>query len=106
MRPFKKVCLSAIIVLIGALLCSGQFTAKPAHADDPVYFRSATELASAIRRGEISSVELLNIYLERIERYNSDINAVVAIDTEAARAAEADKASPRAGTGDLCMACR
>jgi amidase len=51
-------------------------------------------LTSAIRRGEITSLNLLNLYLDRIQRYNDDINAVVALDIAAARmrAAEADKA--------------
>ncbi|MEJ2448714.1 MAG: amidase family protein, partial [Anaerolineales bacterium] len=56
--------------------------------------KSATELASEIRSGEITSLDLLNLYLNRIERYNNEINAVVALDIAAARAraAEADKA--------------
>jgi amidase len=51
-------------------------------------------LTSAIRHGEITSIELLNLYLDRIQRYNNDINAVVALDITAARAraVEADKA--------------
>lgn len=94
MRPFRKIRLNAIIILIGVLLCIGLFTAKPALAADSIQFKSASELAGAIRNGEISSVELLNLYIERIKSYNKDINAVVAMDLEAARkrAAEADKA--------------
>ncbi|MEC9347609.1 MAG: amidase [Pseudomonadota bacterium] len=47
---------------------------------------SATELVAAIRRREIGSEELLDIYLERYRRLNGPINAVVATDLEAARA--------------------
>ncbi len=95
MTLFKKVLqLSAITIFISALLCCGKYFVKPTHDIDPFHFKSATELTNAIRRGEITSVELLNIYLDRIQRYNSDINAVVALDVEAAltRATEADKA--------------
>ena len=91
MTPFKKIFhLSAITILISVLFCCG----KPNQKIYPVYFKSATELTSAIRRGEIKSLDLLNIYLDRIQRYNKDINAVVALDIAAARAraAEADKA--------------
>jgi amidase len=91
----KKVLqLCAITILISALLCCGNFFVKPTQDIEPVYFKSATDLADTIRRGEITSVELLDIYLDRIQRYNSDINAVVALDVEAARmrATEADKA--------------
>jgi len=56
-------------------------------------FRSATELAAAIRRKEISSVELLECYLHRIEEFNPALGAVVTLDPERARreAAEADR---------------
>ncbi len=95
MTLFKKVLqLSAIIVLISVLFCCGKYYGKPTQDIDPVYFRSATELAGAIRRGEITSIDLLNLYVDRIQRYNDDINAVVALNIDAARvrAAEADKA--------------
>ena len=95
MTLIKKVFqLSAIIVLISALLCCGKYFIKHTEDIDRVHFKSATELTSAIRRGEITSLDLLNLYLDRIQRYNKDINAVVALDIAAARAraAEADKA--------------
>ncbi len=95
MTLFKKILqLSAITVLISALLCCGKYYGKPTQDIDPVHFKSATELTSEIRRGEITSSDLLNLYLDRIQRYDNDINAVVALDIAAARAraAEADKA--------------
>lgn len=63
-------------------------------------FRSATELAGSIRCKDISSEELLDHYLGRIERLNPRLNAVVAMDIAAARkrAREADQALRR---GDL-----
>ena len=40
-------------------------------------FLSATELAHKIRDREISSEELLNHYLDRVDRYNDTLNAIV-----------------------------
>lgn len=47
-------------------------------------FLPAIELAAALRRGELSSVELLEHYLSRIERLDGRINAVVTVDAELA----------------------
>lgn len=57
-------------------------------------FRSAKELASMIRRKKIGCLELLDLYLQRIERYNLQINAIVFMDVEKARirAKKADQA--------------
>ena len=90
----KFLQLSAITILIIALLSCGKYFVKPTQDIVPVHFKSATELANSIRRGEITSLNLLNLYLDRIQRYNEDINAVVALDIDAARAraAEADNA--------------
>lgn len=50
-----------------------------------IAFRSATELVMAIRCKEIGSLELLDHYLDRVERLNPSINAVVTLDIERAR---------------------
>ncbi|HYC55748.1 MAG TPA: amidase [Candidatus Binatia bacterium] len=57
----------------------------------------ATALAAAIARREVSSTELLDAYLQRIERYNGPLNIVVTLDVERARARarEADEATAR-----------
>jgi amidase len=47
---------------------------------------SATDLAATIRRREVSSRELLEHFLERIERLDQPINSVVMLDAERARA--------------------
>ena len=47
---------------------------------------SATELAAAIARGEVSSRAALDHFLARIEAIGKPINAVVAMDIDAARA--------------------
>jgi amidase len=58
---------------------------------------SATDLAGAIRRRELRSLELIDLYLDRIERLGGPINAVVTLDAENARAscADADEALAR-----------
>ena len=48
-------------------------------------FRSASWLAEAIRRGELSSRAVLDHLLARIERLNPALNAVVTLDAERAR---------------------
>jgi len=57
-------------------------------------FISALEAAKAIRRGEVSSIELTKCILERIEKYNPTLNAVVTIlkDDALNRARAADEA--------------
>ncbi|MDX6570526.1 MAG: amidase, partial [Gaiellales bacterium] len=49
-------------------------------------FRSATELAAMVRAGEISSRELVELSLARIEELNPELNAFVEIDAERALA--------------------
>lgn len=61
--------------------------------EDALCFRSATELAAGIRRGDLSSVEVVTACLERIEEVNPAINAVVALAPDALeRARAADRA--------------
>ncbi|MGQ9424458.1 amidase [Gilvimarinus sp. F26214L] len=60
-------------------------------------YPSAGELARRIREGETTSVAALEAMLERINRYNPDLNAIVYLDAESARqrALEADAAHAR-----------
>jgi amidase len=62
-------------------------------------FRSATELAAAVRAKEISSIELVDCYLGRIEELNPGLGAVVTLDAERARreAVAADRRLARGG---------
>lgn len=57
-------------------------------------FLPATELALLIRSGEVSSMELVDLYLERNARLGPSLNAIVTLDEENARgrAREADAA--------------
>jgi amidase len=61
--------------------------------DSDLMFRPATELASMVRSGELSSRELVETSLERIEELNPQLNAFVEIDGERALAA-ADEIQP------------
>ncbi|CAB3239586.1 unnamed protein product [Arctia plantaginis] len=44
---------------------------------NPILLKSASELASAIRNGEITSEELVTIYINRVKEVNPFLNAVV-----------------------------
>ncbi len=61
---------------------------------DELTYASATELARAIRAKEVSSEEVVDAYLRRIEEVNPKLNAVVQLTADAARAQarEADAA--------------
>jgi Asp-tRNA(Asn)/Glu-tRNA(Gln) amidotransferase A subunit family amidase len=54
-------------------------------ADEELCFTSATDLASDIRAGKISPVEVVDAVLRRIERVNGRINAYCTVAAEAAR---------------------
>ena len=62
--------------------------------------RPAHELAVALRRREVSSRELLDCYLERVERLNPLLNAVVTLDPDGAQRA-ADAADAALARGDV-----
>src|SRR6202795_956107 len=60
-------------------------------------FRSAKELAADIRKKKIGCLELLDLYLTRVEKHNPSLNAIIATDVESARkrARAADRALAR-----------
>ena len=62
-----------------------------------LHFRSASELGRMMRRGEISSLELTDHFIARIEALDGKTNAVVARDFGRARelSREADAALAR-----------
>ncbi len=62
--------------------------------------RPATEILAALARRELSSVELLDATLARIAEVNPALNAVVAMDAEAARRAAAESDRRRAAGAD------
>ena len=57
--------------------------------DDDLCLRPATELAALLRSRELSAVELLDAHLDRIDRFNPAINAIVTLDADGARKAAA-----------------
>ncbi len=65
--------------------------------------KTLAQQAAMLESSQISSTELVNHYLERIERLNPHINAYLSVDAEGARAAavEADKALATGSAGPL-----
>lgn len=74
-------------------------TAPILAADKSIAFLSAARLARRVRSRKIGALELLELFLNRIEKYDSKINAVVVRDfaraRKAARAADAVLARPK-----------
>jgi amidase len=64
-------------------------------------FLSATELAKLIRDGAVGSLELLERFVARIERYNPQVNAIVVMDLHRAR--EQAQAADRAVKAGLAL---
>jgi len=60
---------------------------RSAVTESDLMFRPATELAEMVRSGEVSSRELVESSLARIEQLNPQLNAFVEIDSERALAA-------------------
>src|SRR5579864_6290667 len=70
-------------------------------ASDPGPTWPATRLAEAIATRRLASRELLELYVDRIERLNPAINAVVTLDLDRARAAASAADDAVAGGGPL-----
>jgi amidase len=95
MEIYRKILkISIFVVLFSGFLGCEKYHHEPVEKADSLHFKSVSELTSKLLSGEITSMELLNLYHDRIQNYNGDINVVVAmdIDTARTRAAEADKA--------------
>jgi amidase len=67
--------------------------------DSDLCLRPATELAALVRKREVSARELLEAHLARIERVDPQVNAIVTLDAEGARAA-ADAADAALAAGE------
>ena len=67
-------------------------------SDASLCFRTATELASAIRSREVSAREVMEAHLSQIDRVNPQVNAIVTLlpDQALEAAAAADESSVRA----------
>lgn len=66
---------------------------------DDIAFASTSDLAKRIRSGTLSSRELVDVYLERIESHGASINAVVTLDADGARKA-ADQCDEQTRNGE------
>jgi amidase len=66
--------------------------------DDDLAFAGAAHQAEMVRRGEVSSRELVELYLRRIERFEPELNAFRTVTAERALA-DADQADGRRGAG-------
>ena len=51
---------------------------------EPLHYRSAAELISDLKNGELTSVDVTQAFLNRIRQCNDTINAVVTLDEEKA----------------------
>src|SRR5215471_13610769 len=60
-------------------------------------FSSTTQLATAIRAGHVSAVEVLEAHLAQVDTHNPALNAIITLDAEHAyeRARAADKSLAR-----------
>ena len=67
--------------------------------NEEVAFWSTTRQVEAIRKGEISCRELLELLIARIEKNNPDLNAVITFDLEGARR-RADEADAKLKDGE------
>src|SRR3954463_4052231 len=50
-----------------------------------IAFSSASSLLARLRSGKVSALELLNHYIDRVEKHDGQLNAVVVRDFERAR---------------------
>lgn len=66
---------------------------------DDLAFCSAVDLAALVRRKELSPVELIDVYLERIDRLDARLRSYITVCADAARA-EARRAEQRLMAGD------
>ncbi|MBT3688137.1 MAG: indole acetimide hydrolase, partial [Actinobacteria bacterium] len=66
---------------------------------DELWTRAANELATMIAGGETSSREVVDAHLARIDEVNGDLNAVVRVLADGARAG-ADAADAAVAAGD------
>lgn len=95
---FFLVCLIACFVCINFLglnVYAGE--KETVSSSNELVFLSASELAEKIKSHHVTSLEVVNAYLDHIEKHNHTLNAIVTLDKDAAiqRAKEADAALAR-----------
>lgn len=72
-------------------------------APDELAWSSPTDQLAALEAKEVSSAELVELYVSRIDEHDTPLNEIVTLDVESARrtAADADVARSRSGGADL-----
>src|SRR6476619_4819712 len=70
-------------------------------APDDFAWLPATEQLAALDAKEVSSAELVELYLSRISMYNPSLNAIVTVDADAARQAATEAGVARSRGADL-----
>jgi aspartyl-tRNA(Asn)/glutamyl-tRNA(Gln) amidotransferase subunit A len=69
-----------------------------------MYDKTIAQQAQALRAGEISSVELTRLYLDRIQRLDQGLNSFITLD-EAGALAQATASDRRLAAGDASQLC-
>ena len=67
--------------------------------DAPLAYKPITELAHLIQQRQISPVELTNLYLDRIGRFDGELKSYITVTPEVARG-EAQESERRWGAGE------
>jgi amidase len=80
----RRELLGAAGATAASLWLSSIASAQRGRSGGELAFSSATDLARLVQRREVSSVELTRYYIERIERFDAALNAVVVRDFERA----------------------
>ncbi|MGM0464344.1 MAG: amidase [Bacteroidota bacterium] len=74
-------------------------TLKRPESDEEIAFKTVTELSQLIRNGELSSVELTKIYLDRLKKYGDSLYCVASL-TENLALEQAERADREIAQGD------
>jgi len=87
----------ACILFIGSYVYASEKDKETVSSSNDLVFLSAGELAEKIKSHQVTSLEVVNAYLDHIKKHNPTLNAIVTLDKDAAirRAKEADAALAR-----------
>jgi hypothetical protein len=83
LKPSRR----GLLIGMGATAADAVLPVQANTRDDPMAYRAAAELVEALAKRRVSSRELVDSAIARIEALDSKINAVVVRDFDRARAA-------------------
>src|SRR5215469_10557869 len=83
LKPSRR----GVLVGMGATAADAVLPVQANTRDDPMAYRAAGELVEALAKGRVSSRELVDSAIARVEALDPKINAVVVRDFDRARAA-------------------